>query len=374
MRLEGLFAEFGHQQAPSGRLPGKSLAASGRFNAANIRAAPLIARKVRDLKIASVKAAGADILVTEGPDGRIASLGDALKAFTGASPAWGGDMISLIEAGPAALQDLAQVHDAFSANPDAIPAIAPEAIQWHPPVRRPSKICCLALNNSANSDRILSGPNHPAIFVKGANALVGHGESILVKEHYGRVHPEPELALVIGKTAKDIRAAEAMDYVFGYTIHNDITSPTMRAEDTFHYRAIHPRKDDDTVIEFVDTFVSYSGRYKCSDTFSPMGPWIVLRTQVPDPHALSVRCDHKGELVTEDSTRNLTHKIPEVLEFISGYMTMVPGDIVSMGTALQRANGTGRAVQNVNLRTLGGPVSVSIEKIGTLSNTVIAIG
>lgn len=325
------------------------------------------------MKIASVRTGGADILVIEGPEGQIASLADALKTFTGASPAWSGDMLALIEAGPTIMEDLAKVHDAFSANPNSVKAIAPDAIQWYAPVRKPSKICCLALNNSANSERILSGPGHPAIFVKGANALVGHGEPILVKEHYGRVHPEPELALIIGKTAKNIKAADAMDYVFGYTIHNDITSPTMRGEDTFHYRAIHPNKDDDTVIEYIDTFVSYSGRYKCSDTFSPMGPWIVLRAVVPDPHALSVRCDHKGELVTEDNTRNLTHKIPEVLEFISGYMTMLPGDIVSMGTALKRVTGKGKAVQNVDLRILGGPISVSIEKIGTLSNTVTTI-
>ena len=326
------------------------------------------------MKLASVRVENEDILVIEGPGGQVVSLPAALKAFTGASQAWGYDMVSLIEAGSVAMQDLAKVHDALSTDPGAVSAIASEAIQWHPPVRKPSKICCLALNNSANSDRIMSGPTHPAIFVKGANALVGHGESILIKEHYGRVHPEPELAVIIGKTAKDVRATNAMDYVFGYTIHNDITSPTMRGEDTFHYRAIHPRKDDDTVIEYIDTFVSYSGRYKCSDTFSPMGPWITLRDEVPDPHALLVRCDHKGELVTEDSTQNLTHKIPEVLEFISGYMTMLPGDIVSMGTALKRVSGkNGRAVQNVDLRILGGPISVSIEKIGTLSNTVTTI-
>lgn len=326
------------------------------------------------MKLASVKVENEDILVVEGPGGQIVSLPEALKALTGVSQGWSYDMLSLIEAGPAAMQALAKVHDALSAGLGAVNALAPEAVQWHPPVRRPSKICCLALNNSANSDRIMSGPTHPAIFVKGANALVGHGEAILVKEHYGRVHPEPELAVIIGKTAKDVRAANAMDYVFGYTVHNDITSPTMRGEDTFHYRAIHPRKDDDTVIEYIDTFVSYSGRYKCSDTFSPMGPWLALRDGVPDPHALLVRCDHKGELVTEDSTQNLTHKIPEVLEFISGYMTMLPGDIVSMGTALKRVTGNGRAVQNVDLRILGGPISVSIEKIGTLSNSVATIG
>lgn len=325
------------------------------------------------MKIASVRVAKQDIIVLEATDGRIVSLPEAQKAFLGGAHDWGYDMMSLIEAGSSAIQDLVRIHDAVDGTPSATGHIDPNSIQWHPPVRKPSKICCLALNNSANSERIMSGPAHPAIFVKGANALVGHGEPIIVKEHYGRVHPEPELAVIVGKLAKDISASDAMDYVFGYTIHNDITSPTMRGEDTFHYRAIHPRKDDDTVIEYIDTFVSYSGRYKCSDTFSPMGPWITLRDKVPDPHALSVRCDHKGVLVTEDSTQNLTHKIPHVLEFISGYMTMLPGDIISMGTALKRVDGTGKAVQNVDLRVLGGPISVSIEKIGTLSNSVRTI-
>lgn len=313
-----------------------------------------------------------DLLVVEGPGGRIVSLPTVLKAV-GASATWATDMVALIEAGPDALAELGKVSAALSRDADLAGSLSPETVRWYPPVRKPSKICCLALNNSANSERIMSGPAHPAIFVKAANALVGHGEAILVKERYGRVHPEPELAVIIGKVAKDVTAKDAMDHVFGYTIHNDITSPTMRGEDTFHYRAIHPRKDDDKVIEYIDTFVSYSGRYKCSDTFSPMGPWVALREDIPEPHDLLVRCDHKGELVTEDSTENLTHKIPEVIEFISGYMTLLPGDIISMGTALKQVNGTGRAVQNVDLLVLGGPVSVTIEKIGVLSNTVTAV-
>jgi 2-keto-4-pentenoate hydratase/2-oxohepta-3-ene-1,7-dioic acid hydratase in catechol pathway len=242
-------------------------------------------------------------------------------------------------------------------------------VTWHPPVRRPSKICCLALNNSANSDRILRGPEHPAMFTKPASALVGHGGAIECKPQYGRTHPEPELAVVIGTTAKSIRAADAYDYVFGYTIHNDITSPTMRGEDTFQYRAIHPKGDDPSQIEYVDTWVSYPGRYKCTDTFACMGPWLVTRDEIPNPHALVVRCLHQDRLVTQDTTANLTHKVPEVLAFLSDYLTLWPGDIVSMGTALAKSAG-GAAVQNVDLNRLGGPVSVFIEGIGTLTNTV----
>jgi 2-keto-4-pentenoate hydratase/2-oxohepta-3-ene-1,7-dioic acid hydratase in catechol pathway len=241
-------------------------------------------------------------------------------------------------------------------------------------VRRPSKICCLALNNSANGDRILKGPKHPAMFTKPASALIGHEGAIECKPQYGRTHPEPELAVVIGKTAKSIKAADAFDYVFGYTIHNDITSPTMRGEDTFQYRAIHPKGDDLTQIEYVDTWVSYPGRYKCADTFACMGPWLVTKDEIPDPHALKVRCLHKDRLVTEDTTANLTHKVPEVLAFLSEYLTLWPGDIVSMGTALAKSSsGGGGAVQNIDLNKLGGPVTVSIERIGTLTNPVVQV-
>lgn len=246
-----------------------------------------------------------------------------------------------------------------------------KSVRWLPPVPRPSKIVCLALNNSANADRILKGPKHPASFIKAANALTGHNEPIVIRPDYGRVHPEPELAVVIGRKAKDIAAADAYDHVFGYTIHNDITSPTMRGEDTFHYRAIHPKAGNPGEIEYVDTWTSYPGRYKGSDTFSPMGPWLVTRDEIADPHALTVSCLHKGELVTEDSTENLFYKVPEVISFLSRYMTLEPGDIVSMGTALKRSAPGSRAVQNVELDKLGGPVSVRISGIGELTNPVV---
>src|SRR5262249_39061609 len=151
---------------------------------------------------------------------------------------------------------------------------------------------------------------------------------------------------------------------------NDITSPTMRTEDTFHYRAIHPAKDDPARIEHVDTWTSYSGRYKSSDTFSPMGPWLVTRDEIADPHALTISCRHKNELVTEDDTGNLFYKAPEVLSFLSQFMTFMPGDILSLGTAIRRAGHGARAVQNVELDKLGGPVSVSIAGLGTLINPV----
>jgi len=280
-----------------------------------------------------------------------------------------GTMLELIEAGPDACERLQRIVDAEAAGSRTGERFNPDDVHWYAPVRRPSKICCVALNNSANADRIIRGPSHPAVFIKPASALVGHGGAIECRPEYGRTHPEPELAVVIGRTAKNVSPENAYDYIFGYTIHNDITSPTMRSEDTFHYRAIHPKADDPKQIDYVDTWVSYPGRYKCSDTFACMGPWLVTKDDIPDPHDLRVSCSHRGELVTEDSTRNLFYKTPQVLAFISYYLTLLPGDIISLGTALRKSS-SGGAVQNVDLNRLGGPVSISIERIGTLSNSV----
>ena len=297
---------------------------------------------------------------------RLASFHAAGKDRIGFSP----DGASLIEiSGPRSILELIETGSEIVPSGEQFSV---HDVSFHPPVRRPSKICCLALNNSANSDRILQGPKHPAMFIKPASSLVGHGGAIECKPHYGRVHPEPELAVVIGKTAKNIAARDAYDYVFGYTIHNDITSPTMRAEDTFHYRAIHPKAGDPKAIEYVDTWVSYPGRYKCCDTFACMGPWLVTKDEIADPHNLAVSCSHKDQLVTEDNTENLFYKIPEVLEFLSSHLTLLAGDIVSMGTALKKS-AQGGAVQNIDLNKLGGPVSVTIEKIGTLTNGVVHV-
>jgi 2-keto-4-pentenoate hydratase/2-oxohepta-3-ene-1,7-dioic acid hydratase in catechol pathway len=328
------------------------------------------------MRLASFHVDGRDRVGAALNDDMLIDLAEATAAAgiesgaAGVSPAALADMIAFIEAGEPALELAQRAIEHAIAHPQGAPRYASMRVRWHPPVRRPSKLVCLALNNSANADRILSGPGHPASFIKGANALTGHGEPILLKPAYGRCHPEPELAVVIGRRVKEIAATEAYGHVFGYTIHNDITSPTMRGEDTFHYRAIHPAKADPAKIEYVETWVSYPGRYKGSDTFSPLGPWIVTSAEIPDPHALTVSCRHRQELVTEDSTANLSYKVPEVLAFLSEYMTLLPGDIVSMGTALKRSSPGTRAVQNIELDKLGGPVSVSISGIGTLSNPV----
>jgi|SRR5579872_104608 len=284
-------------------------------------------------------------------------------------------LLDLIEAGGTAWRRVQELQSEIQARPEGFEHYRADEVQFLAPVTRPSKICCIALNNSANTERIMRGPKHPAMFVKGANSLVGHRAQIHYKKIYGRVHPEPELAVVIGKPTKDVAVADAYEAVFGYTVHNDVTSPTMRAEDTFHYRAIHPKNGNPREIEYVDTWVSYPGRYKGCDTFSCMGPWLVTRDEIANPHDLVIECRENDELITSDNTANLFYKVPEVIAFLSGYMTLLPGDIISMGTALKAsAGGGGGAVQNIKLEKPGTKVSISIERIGTLENTSLLTG
>ena len=324
------------------------------------------------MKLASYKWGGRERFGLS-PDGnRLFDLNAAFHKLSGVDGA-PRTMLDLIESGEAGLAKLRSAAAQIAKNPNDFESTAIDSVQMLAPVARPSKICCLALNNSANADRIMSGPKHPAMFHKPASALVGHRGDIEIRPEYGRVHPEPELAVVISKFAKNVRAESAYDYVFGYTVHNDLTSPTMRGEDTFHYRAIHPKGGDSNEIEYVDTWVTYSGRYKGADTFACMGPWIVTKDEIANPHDLTVTCEHQGRLVTEDNTQNLFFKIPQVIAFLSSYTTLWPGDIVSMGTALKKS-AKGGAVQNVDLAKLGGPISVTIEKIGTLTNGVKKVG
>jgi 2-keto-4-pentenoate hydratase/2-oxohepta-3-ene-1,7-dioic acid hydratase in catechol pathway len=324
------------------------------------------------MKLASYRSGGVERFGLS-PDGaRLFDLGAAFRKISAVDGA-PRSMLDLIESGDAGLAKLRAAASQIAKNPSGFESAAVDSVEVLAPVTRPSKICCLALNNSANADRIMSGPKHPAMFHKPASALVGHRGDIEVRPEYGRVHPEPELAVVVGRTAKNIKPETAYDHVFGYTIHNDITSPTMRGEDTFHYRAIHPKGSDSNEIEYIDTWVSYPGRYKGADTFACMGPWIVTKDEIENPHDLTVTCEHQGRLVTEDNTENLFFKIPQVFAFLSSYTTLWPGDIVSMGTALKKS-AKGGAVQNVDLAKLGGPISVSIEKIGTLVNGVKKVG
>jgi len=242
-------------------------------------------------------------------------------------------------------------------------------VRWHPPVRRPGKICGVAMNNSASNERKISAPDHPAFFLKPSSSLVGHNEPVKIRTYYGSVHPEPELAVVIGRTARDVDATDAIPHVFGYSIFNDITGNGMRAEDMFHYWALYADEKNPDELQRREQHLSYAARYKGTDTFACMGPFITTADEISNPDALDVSCKVGDETIAEDSTRYYNYKVAELISFISQFQTLESGDIVSCGTAFKPSTDR-KSIHHANFQRVAGPVEITISGLGTLSNPV----
>jgi 2,4-didehydro-3-deoxy-L-rhamnonate hydrolase len=279
------------------------------------------------------------------------------------------DMISLIESGTDLLAELKAAASA-AAPPAGVTPISLHDVRWHPPVRKPGKIVGVAMNNSASDSRKISAPEHPMFFLKPRTSLLGHMNEIEIRSYYGSVHPEPELAVIIGKRARDLDPQSALECVFGYSIMNDMTGNAMRSEDRVHYYALYASQADAKTLERREQHLSYAARYKGTDGFGPMGPWLATRDEIPDPGTLDVLCRVGTEVVAEDSTRYLTYSVPEILAFLSRFQTLEPGDVISMGTAFRQQPGAQRSIHGADLQRVEGPVTVEISGLGTLCTTV----
>ncbi len=244
-----------------------------------------------------------------------------------------------------------------------------EKITWLPPVPKPGKICGVALNNSASNSRKISAPDHPAFFLKPASCLVGSGQPLVMRSYYGSMHPEPELAVIIGNIARDVDAVDAHNYIYGYSIFNDITGNEMRAADLFHYQALYASEQDPDKLERREQHLSYAGRYKGTDNFGVLGPWLVTRDEVANPDNLAVSCRVAGESVAEDNTCYYNYKVAELVSFISQFQTLSPGDVISCGTAFKPSKEK-KSIHQANFLLTGGPVEICIEKLGTQQNPV----
>ncbi len=257
------------------------------------------------------------------------------------------------------------------------------AVTWLPPVRRPSKILGVAINNQIGQ-RLAHRPfANPAFFFKPPSSLVGHGQPVVVHESYGITHPEPELAVVIGRRAKGVSEADALAHVFGYTVINDVTSPGLKAEDSIELIAPpgsgggaygkllgwRSNRDDDHARS---NYLTYHARSKGTDTFGPIGPWVVTADEIADPNALAVRSFDGDTPVFVDSTAGLTFSVQRVVAHASAYMTLLPGDIIHCGTSMRPAEGGPfRGITDWDIRRVNGrPMRIVIDGIGELSSPV----
>src|SRR5580698_5858611 len=212
------------------------------------------------------------------------------------------------------------------------------------PIPRPPKFICVGLNYRDHAiESNMAIPKVPTIFSKFSNVVIGPGENIVLPKESTQPDYEAEFAVVIGPGGRRISAAKAMNHVFGYTIVNDVSARDLQLATTQWLMG------------------------KTCDTFAPMGPWIVTKDEIPDPHALDISLEIGGEILQHSNTRELIFKIPELIEFISSVVTLEPGDIISTGTP----SGVGFARKPPRYLKAGDECIVRIEGLGELRNPVV---
>ncbi len=207
------------------------------------------------------------------------------------------------------------------------------------------EVICVALNYIDHVEEVESqfdkppykeAPKTPVLFIKPRNTITQHAANVLYPDDAPAVQAGPSLAIVIGKQACRVSEFEAMDYIQGYTIFNDFSLP----EQSYFRPAITS---------------------KCYDSFGPVGPAIVEKEAISDPHNLDIKTYVNGELRQEAHTDELVWSIPALVEFISSFKTLYPGEVIATGFP------SGRVDVNV-----GDEVSIEIESVGCLTNTLVS--
>lgn len=200
----------------------------------------------------------------------------------------------------------------------------------------PSKIVCIGLNFRRHAEEMGKAlPAEPVVFLKPTTAIVSNNDAIVLPAQSNDVQFEGELAVVIGKRATRVLAADAMQHVLGYTIMNDVTARDLQRADMRYTRA------------------------KGFDSFAPLGPAIVAGL---DPNALRIETRVNGELRQNSGCDDFIFSLSAIIEYVSNIMTLLPGDVISTGTPA-----------GVGTLHAGDVVSVTIEPIGTLQNPVVAL-
>lgn len=231
------------------------------------------------------------------------------------------------------------------AAPRAVVVPLPE-VCLRAPIPRPGKIVAIGLNYK---DHLMESggkelPKWPIIFAKFPNSISGPGAAIVIPSGDHQVDYEAELAVVIGRKGKRIRAEKAQDYIAGYMPLNDVSARTWQFADKQWVRG------------------------KSCDTFCPIGPYLTTRDDVPDPHSLAICARVNGTTLQDSNTSKLIFGVPQLVEFISASITLEPGDIIATGTP--EGVGVFRTPQ-IFLKP-GDVVEIEIQGLGVLRNPVVA--
>jgi 2-keto-4-pentenoate hydratase/2-oxohepta-3-ene-1,7-dioic acid hydratase in catechol pathway len=220
----------------------------------------------------------------------------------------------------------------------------PSDLDLLPPVGRPGKIVCVGLNYRDHAiESNLAVPEIPMIFAKFGSSLLKPGTPIVIPSISNEIDFEAELGVIIGRTAKAVPVANALDYVFGYTCVNDVSARDLQRVDGQFIRA------------------------KSIDTFCPTGPAVVTSDEVPDPQALGIRCLVNETTMQDSSTSDMVFSVATIIAFISQAISLEPGDLIATGTPA----GIGNAREPKVFLRAGDTVSVEIDTIGALTTAVV---
>jgi acylpyruvate hydrolase len=294
-------------------------------------------------RVIDVNRAYAALLVQRG-DPLAVPLADALV------PA---DMIGILEAGERALaaireaegyvrEGLASGEQAEGLRRDGV-VFTPSEVAFKAPIPRPGKLILLGLNYRDHAEETGQKiPEVPTLFAKYSNSVIGPGAAILIPRATEQIDYEAEFAFVIGRPGHHIPRERALDYVAGYTIINDVSARDY---------------------QFVTSQWTVG---KTFDTHCPMGPALVLKDEIPDPHTLDLSLSIAGEVLQRSNTRQLIFKIPDTVEYLSQVMTLDPGDVISTGTPA----GVGFTRKPPRWLRPGETVRVEITGLGVLENPV----
>ena len=283
---------------------------------------------------------------------RIVKWKPELEELGGRLPEGGipGDMVQLLARGEpwrVALEDLmVKMIEGFAPFAEADRLFTPlDRARLCAPIPRPGKIICVGRNYAEHArERGSAIPTQPIFFLKSNNTICGPGDAIVIPPNSNQVDYEAEFAVVIGKSGKNIPEDQAYEHVAGYTVMNDVSARDMQSADKQWFRG------------------------KSCDTFAPIGPWIVTKDEIPDPHSLRISLTRNGQTMQDSNTGNMIFKIPYLISYLSRSMTLDPGDIISTGTP----EGVGASRTPPVFLKPGDIVSVTVDKVGTLTNPVAA--
>ena len=251
------------------------------------------------------------------------------------------DLISLIEGGPDAID---RVHR-WMGNTPTDEVLRTDKAVLAAPIPRPPKLICIGLNYRDHAEESkLPIPEVPTVFAKFPTAVIGPGRPIVLPKNSTKPDYEAEFAVVIGRRGRHVPEERWRDYVFGYTIVNDVSARDFQ----------------------MATSQWMIG--KTFDTFAPMGPVVVTADEIKDPHNLAISLTLSGEVMQSSNTKNLIFQVPRLIAHLSSVFTLEPGDVIATGTPA----GVGFARKPPRWLRPGDEVRVSIEGIGELVNPVVA--